>query len=110
VDEYEILRCAYRAVRVWQSDGIDHEIEQELRSEAAVAVSRRAGIFLVVIRCALPRLDSKRASKWAAALEYADEQEMRSNRLPAFLWSVGGVEGAARARAGSNRRRKAGAP
>ena len=25
--------------------------------------------------------------------EYADRQEVRSKRLPAFLWSVGGMEG-----------------
>jgi hypothetical protein len=30
---------------------------------------------------------------------HSDEQEIHSKRLPAFLWRVGGVEGAARARA-----------
>jgi hypothetical protein len=64
-----------------------------------VAISPRSNLFLVLIRCALPYLDSKRASKWAAALEYADQQEIKSKRLPAFLWRVGGVEGAARASA-----------
>jgi hypothetical protein len=102
-DEYEILRCAYRAVRAWRSDGIQEEIECELRAGAAVAISRRSNPFVVLIRCALPRLDNKRASKWAAALEYADRQEIRSNRFSAFLHNNGGIEGAARARAKSRR-------
>jgi hypothetical protein len=98
-DEYEILRCAYRFVRLWRSDGVHEEIERELRVGAEVAVCRRSSLFLLLIRCALPHLDIKRASKWAVALEYADEQGIPSKRLDAFLWSVGGVEGAARARA-----------
>jgi hypothetical protein len=106
-DEYEILRCAYRALRAWQSDGVHEEVERELRDEAAVAISRRSKLFLVLIRCALPYLDAKRASKWAAALEYADAQDIHSKRLPAFLWRVGGVEGAARARAEAHRKKAA---
>jgi hypothetical protein len=102
-DEYEILRCAYRAVRAWQRDGVHHEIERELRAGAEVAISRRSNLFLLLIRCSLARLDIRRASKWAAALEYADRKEIRSKRLSAFLWRVGGVEGAARARAKSKR-------
>jgi hypothetical protein len=74
-------------------------VESELRAEAEAAVNRRSNIFLLLIRCALPHLDIKRASKWAAALEYADAHGIRSKRLPAFLWRVGGVEGAARAKA-----------
>jgi len=107
VDEYKILRCAYRAVRAWRSDGVQEEIERELRAGAEVAVSRRSGLFVVLIRCSLPCLEIKRASKWAAALEYADQQGIRSNRLPAFLWRVGGVEGAARARAEAIRKNAA---
>jgi hypothetical protein len=91
----------------WRSDGVQEEIERELRAEAEVAVSRRSSLFLLLIRCALPRLEIRRASKWAVALEYADQQGIRSNRLPAFLWRVGGVEGAARDRAV---RRKSPAP
>jgi len=96
-DEYEILRSAYRAVRAWRSEVVHEEIERELRAEAEVAVSRRSSLFLVLIRCALPRLDIKRASKWAAALEYADEQGIRPKRLSAFLHNNGGIDGAARA-------------
>jgi hypothetical protein len=98
-DEYEILRCAYRAVRAWRSDGVHDEIERELRAGAEVAVSRRSSLFLLLIRCSLPRLEIRRASKWAAALETADRQEIRSKRLTAFLHNNGGIEGAARARA-----------
>jgi hypothetical protein len=102
-DEHEILRVAYRFVRLWRSDGIQEEIECELRAGAEVTVSRRSSLFLLLIRCSLPRLEIKRASKWAAALEYADQQGIASKRLPAFFWRIGGVEGAARARAKSKR-------
>jgi hypothetical protein len=97
-DEYEILRVAYRAVRAWRSDGASQEIERELRAEAEVAVSRRSSLFLLLIRCSLPRLEIRRASKWAAALEYAEEQGTPSRRLSALLHNNGGIEGAARAR------------
>jgi hypothetical protein len=107
-DEYEILRCAYRAVRAWRRDGSQEEIERELRAEAEATVSRRSSPFLLLIRCAVPGLDIRRASKWAAALEFADRQEIKSMRLPGYLWRVGGVEGAARARAGSKRKNAAG--
>jgi len=89
----------YSAVRRWSEDGIAEEIKRELRAEAHVAVSRRSGLFLLLVRSALPRLDAKRASKWASALEFADHQGIRSKRLRAFLKNSGGIEGAARARA-----------
>src|SRR3954454_3566824 len=100
-DEYDVLRCAYRAVRAWRSDGVHEEIERELRAEAEVAVSRRSNLLLVLIRCALPFLDIKRASKWAAALDTADRQDIRSKRLSAFLHHSGGIEGAGRKRLSS---------
>ena len=56
-DEYDILRCAYRAVRAWRRDGIQEEIGRELRAGAEVVVSRRSSLFLLLIRCALPRLE-----------------------------------------------------
>jgi hypothetical protein len=102
-DEYEVLRSAYRAVRAWRSDGVHEQIERELRAEAEVAVSRRSNLFLVLIRCALPSLDIKRASKWAAALDTADRQDIRSKHLSAFLHHSGGIEGAARKRLSSER-------
>jgi hypothetical protein len=108
-DEYKILRVAYKCVRAWRRDGVQEEIERELRAEAEVAVSRRSSLFLLLTRCSLPHLKIRRASKWAAALETADRQEIRSKRLPGFLRRVGGVEGAARARAGSGRKSAVGA-
>ena len=100
-DEYEVLRCAYRAVRAWRSDGVHEKTERELRAEAEVAVSRHSSLFLVLIRCAIPSLDIKRASKWAAALDTADRQDIRSKHLSAFLHHSGGIEGAARKRLSS---------
>jgi hypothetical protein len=98
-DLHEMLRIAYAAVRCWQQDGVEEEIERELRAEAEVAISRASSLFMVLIRSALPRLDAKRASKWAGALEVAAHYEVRSKRLGAFLHVSGGIEGAARERA-----------
>jgi hypothetical protein len=92
------VRCAYRAVRAWRSDGVHDEIEGELRAGAEIAVSRRSSPVLLLIRSTLPRLDVKRASKWAAALEFADRQDVHSRRLSVFLHNNGGIEGAARKR------------
>jgi hypothetical protein len=98
-DEYAVLTYAYQAVRWWQRDDIADEIEGELRAEAEVGISAASGLFLVLVRCALPRLDMKRASKWAAALEFAHHHNVRSRRLSAFIHNNGGIEGAARKRA-----------
>jgi hypothetical protein len=97
-DEYGLLRCAYRAVRCWRQDGVAEEIERELRAEAEVAISKASSPFLVLLRSALPRLDAKRASKWAGALEFADHHDVHSQRLEGFLRVSGGIEGAARGR------------
>ena len=99
-DEYELLRCVYAAVRCWQEDGIAEEIERELRTEAQVAVSRSSSLFLLLLRSALPRLDPKRASKWGAALAFADHRGVSSKRLAPLLRNNGGIEGAARQWAG----------
>ncbi len=98
-DEYEMLRCAYSAVRWWRQDGVEKEIERELRAEAEVAMSRASSLFLVLLRSALPRLHPKRASKWAGALQLADHHKVLPRRLGAFLHVSGGIEGAARERA-----------
>ncbi len=97
-DEYELLHCVYAAVRSGRQDGIAEEIERELRTEAEVANSRASSPFLVVICSALRALDAKRASKWAAALEFADHHEVLPRRLGAFLHNSGRIEGAARGR------------
>jgi hypothetical protein len=94
-----MLRTAYAAVRYWQQDEVAEEVERELRAHADVAISRRSSLFLLLIRAALPRLDVKRASKWAAALELANHHDIHSRRLSAFLHNGGGIEGAARERA-----------
>ena len=98
-EEYQLLRSAYAAVRRWRDDGVAEEIERELRAEAQVAISRASGLFLVLLCSALPRLDPKRASKWAAALAFADHHGVHSKRLVAFLRNHGWIEGAARGRA-----------
>jgi len=98
-DEYALLKCAYLAVRCWRQDGVAEEIERELRAKSQVAISRRSSLFLVLLRSALPRPDPKTGSKWAAALEFADRNDVRAKRLPAFLRNNGGIEGAARGRA-----------
>jgi hypothetical protein len=98
-DQHEMLRIAYAAVRCWQQDGVAEEIERELRAGAIVAISRASSLYLVLLRSALPRLDAKRASKWAGALQLADHHGVRSKRLEAFLHVSGGIEGAARERA-----------
>jgi hypothetical protein len=97
-NEYQLLRCAYAPDRRWR-DGVAEEIECELRAEAQVAISRASSLFLVLLRSALPRLDAKRASKWAAALASADHHGVHSKRLVAFLRNHGWIEGAARGRA-----------
>ena len=99
-DEYELLRCVYAAVRRWQEGGMAEEIERELRTEAQVAVSRSSSLFLLLLRSALPRLDPKRASKWGAALAFADHRGVSSKRLAPLLRNNGGIEGAARQWAG----------
>jgi len=99
VDQHEILRSAYRAVRAWREDGIVDEVERELRLEARVVISPQSRVFLVVLRSALPGLDAKRASKLAAALEFADHHSVSSKRLVGFLAVHGGIEGAAHERA-----------
>jgi hypothetical protein len=102
--EYELLRCAYGAVRRWKREGVGQQIERELRAEAQVPISRMSSLFLVLLRSALPGLDKKRASKMALALACADDQAVTTKRLAAFLWHNGGIEGAARQRASAVRR------
>jgi hypothetical protein len=99
VDQVALLRSTYIAVRCWERDGIAEAVERELRSETEVAISPSSSLFLLLLRCALPQLDRKRASKMAAALEFADHHAIRAKRLEAFLWDHGGIEGAARGRA-----------
>ena len=51
-DEYEVLRCAYRAVRAWRSDGVqrDETNDLALRFEAAKAAAPYVHPKLVAIQ------------------------------------------------------------
>ncbi len=62
--EYELLRCAYGAVRRWKREGVGQEIEHELRVEAPVPISRKSSLFLMLLRSALPRLDGNVLRRW----------------------------------------------
>ena len=98
-DQVALLRAAYIAVRCWERDGIAEAVERELRSNTEVATSQSSSLFLLLLRCALPRLDPKRSRKMAAALDFADHHAIPAKRLSAFLRDRGGIEGAARDRA-----------
>jgi hypothetical protein len=47
----------------------------------------------------LPKVDEKAASKWAAALELAEQDAIAPKHFIAFLREIGGIEGAHRQRA-----------
>ena len=92
-------------MKQWEREGKGQEVEYELRIEAQGAISPSSSLFLVLLRSAVPRLDPKRASKWASALQFADHHDVRPKRLIAFLRANGGIEGASgeRARLRANR-------
>jgi hypothetical protein len=94
-----ILELAYGMVRSWHSEGLADDVEDALRALADAPISRDSSLALVLFRSALPRLDPKRASKWAAVLEVAEEAGISRKRFARFLSKHGGVEGAARKRA-----------
>ena len=95
-DIYRILKTAYKAVRVWKKRGIHWQIARLLKRTAGTAISRESGLFLVLLRSALPNLDPKRASKWAAAIELAARHQIPAKEFVAFLEAEGGIEGAAK--------------
>ena len=95
-DIYRILKIAYRAVRAWKQRGIHWQIARLLRKTADATISRDSGLFLVLLRSALPQLDPKRASKWAAAIELAARHRIPGRKFVAFLEAQGGIEGAAK--------------
>ncbi len=94
-DIYETMKLAYTAVRAWKRRGTSGEIRRLLRREADVTIAAQSSPFLVLLRSALPDLDAKRASKWAAAMEFADRKDVRKKQFVAFVEAAGGVEGAA---------------
>jgi hypothetical protein len=87
---------AYKAIRLWQKRGIHWQAARLLRQTAGTAISRDSGLFLVLLRSALPDLDPKRASKWAAAIELAVRHQIPGKEFVAFLEAKGGIEGAAK--------------
>jgi hypothetical protein len=99
-----ILELAYGMVRDWQAEGLAHQMEAALRALADVPISRDSSLALVLFRSALPRLDPKRASKWAAVLEVAEDTGTSRKRFGRFMSKHGGVEGSARKRARARRR------
>jgi hypothetical protein len=94
-DIYAILRVAYGAVRLWKRQGTAGEAKRLLMREAKATITRQSSYFLVLLRSALPALDPKRASKWAAAMELADQHDVPKRMFVAFVEAQGGIEGAA---------------
>ena len=103
-DQYAILKRAYSALHRWKEDGVGEDAERELRRETELAIAPRSSLPLVMIRSAFPKVDEKGASKWAAALEIAEREEIAPKHFLAFLREVGGIEGAHRRRAGLRRK------
>jgi hypothetical protein len=98
-DQYAILKRAYSALHRWKEGGVGEDVERELRRETELAIAPRSSLPLVLIRSALPKMDEKAASKWAAALEMAEQDAIAPKHFIAFLREIGGIEGAHRRRA-----------
>jgi hypothetical protein len=98
-DQYAILKRAFSALHRWKEDGVGEDAERELRRETELAIAPRSSLPLVLIRSALPKVDEKAASKWAAALEMAEQDAIAPKHFLAFLREIGGIEGAHRQRA-----------
>jgi hypothetical protein len=98
-DQYAILKRAYSALHRWKEDRLGEDAERELRRETELAIAPRSSLPLVLIRSALPKVDEKAASKWAAALELAEQDAITPKHFIAFLREIGGIEGAHRLRA-----------
>ena len=98
-DQYAILKHAYAALYRWKQEQVSERAERELRRETELAIAPRSSLPLVLIRSALPKLDEKAASKWAAALEMAEQDAIAPKHFLAFLREIGGIEGAHRGRA-----------
>jgi hypothetical protein len=77
--------------------------ERELGRETELAIAPRSSLPLVLILSA-PKVDEKAASKWAAALEMAEQDTIAPKHFLAFLRGIGGMEGAHRRRAGLRRK------
>jgi len=99
-DQYAIVKRAYSALHRWREDGLSEEdAERQLRRETELAVAPRSSLALVLIRSAFAKLDERAASKWAAALEMAEQYAIAPKHFLAFLREIGGIEGAHQRRA-----------
>jgi hypothetical protein len=101
-----VLKRAYSALHRWKEDGVGEDAERELRRETELAIAPRSSLSLVLIRSALPKVDEKAASKWAAALEMAEQGAIAPKHFIAFLREIGGIEGAHRRRARLRRKHR----
>jgi len=97
--EGAILKRAYSALHRWKQDGLSEDAERELRRATELAIARRSSLPLVLIRSAFSKVGEKAASKWAAALEMAEQDAIAPKHFLAFLREIGGIEGAHRRRA-----------
>ena len=64
--------------------------ERELGRETELAIAPRSSLPPVVIRSALPKVDEKAASKWAAALEMAEQDTIAPKHFLAFCAVLAG--------------------
>jgi hypothetical protein len=91
-----VLKRAYRFVAAWRDDEIIEPVIEYLQETARASISPDSGPYLTLLRAALPRLDPKQASKWAAALEYVNHRRLSVESLKWLLERNGGIEGAAK--------------
>ena len=95
-DQTDLLQAAYLIVRNWRREHQSDRIEELLRRMSRGWIAPGSSLELVLLRSALPNLDPKRASKWAAAIELADHAGVSKRGFATFLKKQGGIEGAAR--------------
>lgn len=96
---HELLVVVYRYVAAWRADKTIGGIMRQLRHDCPSIIERASTQYLTLLRAALPALDAKKCSKWAAALDAADYHEIAPADLSEFLDEMGGIEGAAKERA-----------
>ncbi|MCB1464239.1 MAG: hypothetical protein KDJ90_17895, partial [Nitratireductor sp.] len=80
-DQYALLERAYRIVRRWKRAGHAGRVKAALRRQGRVVTNRTSSLYLVLFRSAMPTLDPKRASKWAAALELAERESVQPQQI-----------------------------
>jgi hypothetical protein len=86
-------------VSLWRRNSCASEACRSLIAGAPTRIERTSTQYLILLRATLPAIDSRKCSKWAAALDAADYYEVSPGELVDFLGRLGGIEGAARERA-----------